>query len=233
VAHDFNNLLTVILSYAQMLRDDLSPEDPKQEDLASILQAGEAAARLTRQLLAFSRQEVIQPRVIPLEEAVTGAEKLLRRVIGEDIVLGTRLSPIPLSVMIDPGQLEQVVLNLAVNARDAMPDGGKLTIETEAVSFDDDYARTHWPASPGQFALLAMSDTGIGMDEATRARLFEPFFTTKEPGKGTGLGLATVRHRETERGLHLGLQRARSRYHYEGLPAPGGGRGEPERARAG
>jgi PAS domain S-box-containing protein len=192
VAHDFNNLLTVIISYAQFLREDLDPADPRRQDLEPILQAAEGAAGLTRQLLAFSRQEVIQPRAVALEEVVAQSEKLLRRVIGEDIALSTALAATPSVTSIDPGQLEQVIMNLAVNARDAMPKGGKLTIETGLVEFDEEYFKAHWPATPGRFALLAMTDTGHGMDEATRARIFEPFFTTKEPGKGTGLGLATV-----------------------------------------
>jgi PAS domain S-box-containing protein len=192
VAHDFNNLLTVITSYGQILLEDLDPADPRRQDLEPILQAATGAAALTRQLLAFSRQEVIQPRAVAMAEVVAQAEKLLRRVIGEDITLSTILGAVPSVIQIDPGQLDQVIMNLAVNARDAMPEGGKLTIETGVVEFDEEYAKAHWPATPGRFALLAMTDTGHGMDEATRARIFEPFFTTKEPGKGTGLGLATV-----------------------------------------
>jgi two-component system cell cycle sensor histidine kinase/response regulator CckA len=192
VAHDFNNLLTVILSYASMLHDSLPPDDQRRQDVEPILKAGEAAAGLTRQLLAFSRQQVIHPRPIQVETVVAQAEKLLRRVIGDDVTLHTALHPEPATVVIDPGQLEQVIMNLAVNARDAMPRGGSLSIETSRVELDEDYARTHWPATAGRFVLLAVTDTGTGMNDATRARIFEPFFTTKEVGRGTGLGLATV-----------------------------------------
>jgi CheY-like chemotaxis protein len=143
-------------------------------------------------LLAFSRQQVIEPRLLNLNDVVESSEKMLRRLIGEDIEVKTTLSPAPLTVMIDPGQLEQVMMNLAVNARDAMPTGGKLTLETENVTLDAEYARDHWPVPPGNFAMLAMSDIGCGMDEQTRALMFEPFFTTKAAGHGTGLGLATV-----------------------------------------
>jgi two-component system cell cycle sensor histidine kinase/response regulator CckA len=192
VAHDFNNLLTVILSYTDMLIEGVSPKDPRTEDLAEIRKATVAAASLTRQLLAFSRQQVIEPRLINLNEVVENSEKMLRRLIGEDIEVQTNLSSTPLTVMIDPGQLEQVMMNLAVNARDAMPTGGKLTLETANVTLDAEYARDHWPVTPGNFAMLAMSDIGCGMSEETRAHMFEPFFTTKGPGHGTGLGLATV-----------------------------------------
>jgi two-component system cell cycle sensor histidine kinase/response regulator CckA len=192
VAHDFNNLLTVILSYTDMLIESVSPKDPRSEDLAEVRKASIAAASLTRQLLAFSRQQVIAPRLVNLNEVVAESEKMLRRLIGEDVELHTTFPQLPLRVMIDPGQLEQVIMNLVVNSRDAMPNGGKLTLETQDVVLDDAYARNHWPAHPGRFAMLAVSDTGIGMDEATRSRIFEPFFTTKELGRGTGLGLATV-----------------------------------------
>jgi two-component system, cell cycle sensor histidine kinase and response regulator CckA len=192
VAHDFNNLLTVITSYASILVRDMSESDPRHDDLEQILKASSDAASLTRQLLAFSRQQVIAPRLVILEDVVLGTRKMLRRLIGEDVELISTLSETPSPVLIDPGQLEQVIMNLAVNARDAMPHGGRLTIETSATEFDQAYAHTHWPATPGRFAMLAVSDTGVGMDEETRAKVFEPFFTTKELGKGTGLGLATV-----------------------------------------
>jgi PAS domain S-box-containing protein len=192
VAHDFNNLLTVITSYAEFLHQELTAGDPRRDDVEQIRTAAVAAASLTRQLLAFSRQQVIQPRVVALADGVRATEKMLRRVIGEDIDVVTVLSDVPLLVTIDAGQLEQVIMNLAVNARDAMPTGGKLTIETAVAELDQSYADTHWPATAGTYAMLALSDTGIGMDEATRARIFEPFFTTKEIGKGTGLGLASV-----------------------------------------
>jgi PAS domain S-box-containing protein len=192
VAHDFNNLLTVILSYTDMLIEGVSPKDPRTEDLGEIRKATVAAASLTRQLLAFSRQQVIEPRLVNLNDIVESSEKMLRRLIGEDIEVQTSLSSAPLTVMIDPGQLEQVMMNLAVNARDAMPTGGKLTLETAEVTLDADYARDHWPVVPGNFAMLAISDIGCGMDDETRAMMFEPFFTTKGVGQGTGLGLATV-----------------------------------------
>ncbi|MGZ3482648.1 MAG: ATP-binding protein, partial [Gemmatimonadaceae bacterium] len=192
VAHDFNNLLTVILSYTDMLIEGVAPKDPRAEDLDQIRKAAVAAAALTRQLLTFSRQQVIEPRLLDLNEVVSGSVKMLERLIGEDVELKTALVSEPLTLMIDPGQLEQVIMNLAVNARDAMPTGGKLTLETTSVTMDAEYVRDHWPAHVGRFAMLAVSDTGCGMDEATRSRIFEPFFTTKGVGKGTGLGLATV-----------------------------------------
>jgi two-component system cell cycle sensor histidine kinase/response regulator CckA len=192
VAHDFNNLLTVILSYADMLIEGLAAQDPRADDLGEIRKAAVTAGSLTRQLLAFSRQQVIEPRLLDLNEVVASSEKMLRRLIGEDVDVKTELSSTALTVMIDAGQLEQVMMNLAVNARDAMPSGGRLTLETDAVTLDAEYARDHWPAHAGTFAMLAVSDTGSGMDEQTRSHIFEPFFTTKAVGKGTGLGLATV-----------------------------------------
>ena len=192
VAHDFNNLLTVIMTYTEILSADLELTDARREDLDEILKASKAAASLTRQLLAFSRQQVIEPRLVHLNEILGGAHKMLGRLIGEDIELVSKLAESPCPVVIDPGQFEQIVMNLAVNARDAMPTGGKLTLETAIVDLEDEYARNHWPAVAGRFAMVAVSDTGIGMSLETKARLFEPFFTTKEVGKGTGLGLATV-----------------------------------------
>jgi PAS domain S-box-containing protein len=192
IAHDFNNLLTVITSYADLLLEDFSPEDARREDMKEIQKAAVSAAGLTRQLLAFSRQQVLEPRVLDVNDVVASADSLLKRLLGEDIDLVTMLAPEVGAVMADRGQLEQVIVNLAVNARDAMPDGGKLTIETTNAEMDEAYARTHPPAQPGRFVMLAVSDTGVGMDEQTLGRIFEPFFTTKEVGKGTGLGLATV-----------------------------------------
>jgi PAS domain S-box-containing protein len=192
IAHDFNNLLTVILSYSGMLADDLKPGDPMRSDIEEILMAGRRAADLTRQLLAFSRQQVLQPQAVNLNEVVAKMEKMLRRLIGEDIEL-LAIGPPDLGlVMVDPGQIEQVVMNLAVNARDAMPNGGKLTIETTPVDLDESFASDHVGATPGPHIMLAVTDSGTGMDKATQARMFEPFFTTKEMGKGTGLGLSTV-----------------------------------------
>jgi signal transduction histidine kinase len=192
VAHDFNNLLTVITSYSALLFEDLASDDPKRDDVDQIRKAAEGAAALTRQLLAFSRQQVLQPKALDLKATVAGTDKLLKRLIGEDIQLTTVLAPDLGVVKADPGQIEQIIMNLAVNARDAMPTGGRLTIEAANVAMDESYVRGHAPASPGRYVMLAISDTGIGMDEQTKARIFEPFFTTKEVGKGTGLGLATV-----------------------------------------
>ena len=192
VAHDFNNLLTVITSYSTLLLDDLGDTDPRRGDLNEIQKAATAAAGLTRQLLAFSRQQVLEPKVLDLNEVVAAAGKMLQRLIGEDVALVTVLAPDLGSVKADPGQIEQVIMNLAVNARDAMPDGGKLTIETSNVELGDTSILEHRPASPGPYVLLSVRDAGTGMDESTKANLFEPFFTTKETGRGTGLGLATV-----------------------------------------
>jgi len=192
IAHDFNNLLTVITTSCDLLLEDLDAKDPKREDVDQVRKAADGAAALTRQLLAFSRQQVLTPQVVNLGDVVYGVEKMLRRVIGEDVDLVTVLGPDAGAVKADVGQLEQVLMNLAVNARDAMPTGGKLTIETANVEHDPDYAREQEAAPVSRFVMLAVSDTGTGMDEATKARIFEPFFTTKELGKGTGLGLATV-----------------------------------------
>ena len=192
VAHDFNNLLTVILTSAGFLAEDLRADDPLHEDVEQIRQAGQRAVSLTRQLLAFSRKQVLKPQLIDLNQILVELEKMLRRLIGENIDLSFRQEANLPPVMADPGQLEQVIVNLAVNARDAMPEGGMLTLETGTVELDDDYAARHPGVRAGSYVMLAVSDTGIGMDRATRARIFEPFFTTKERGKGTGLGLSTV-----------------------------------------
>jgi PAS domain S-box-containing protein len=191
VAHDFNNLLGVISGYGEMLARRLPATDPGRRHLDQILRAAERAAGLTRQLLAFSRRQVLQPRVVDLNALVADTEAMLRRLIGEDVELSVRADPELASVRVDPGQIEQVVMNLAVNARDAMPRGGRLSIETANVVLDERYARSHEAVKPGRYVMLAISDTGVGMDAATQARIFEPFFTTK-PGSGTGLGLATV-----------------------------------------
>jgi PAS domain S-box-containing protein len=192
VAHDFNNLLTVITGYTAMLLTELPPEDPVVPDLREIQSATERAAGLTRQLLAFSRRQVLAPRVIDLRRVVGDMERMLCRLIGEDVELSIAGGHAPARVHADPGQLEQVVMNLAVNARDAMPAGGRLTIEVEEAALTHADAERFRYVIPGEYVRLCVRDTGLGMDEETRARLFEPFFTTKEPGEGTGLGLATV-----------------------------------------
>jgi two-component system, cell cycle sensor histidine kinase and response regulator CckA len=191
VAHDFNNLLTVIGGYSSMLLAKLTPDSPYRASIEEIKKAGDRAGSLTRQLLAFSRKQILQPKVLDLNTVVSDLEKMLRRLIGEDIDLLTVTDPNLGTVKADPGQIEQVLLNLAVNARDAMPEGGKLTVETSNAVLSKDYARLHGiPAGP--YIMLAVSDTGCGMDQATQKRIFEPFFTTKKAGKGTGLGLATL-----------------------------------------
>ena len=192
IAHDFNNLLTAIFGYADLLAEDLPPGSPAQADVKEIRTAATRAAALTRQLLAFSRQQVLQPVVLNVIDVVGDLENMLQRVLGEDVELEAHFAADLGNIRADQGQLEQVILNLAVNARDAMPTGGKLTIEAANVVLDEHYAQTHRPVVPGRYVMIAVSDTGVGMDAATQARIFEPFFTTKEPGKGTGLGLSTA-----------------------------------------
>jgi two-component system, cell cycle sensor histidine kinase and response regulator CckA len=193
IAHDFNNLLGVIIGYAEILQEKLGERDPLRVSADEIVKAGNRAASLTRQLLAFSRQQVLESEVLDLNEIVVDIEKMLRRVIGEDIELGADLDPDLGHVKADRSQLEQLFLNLAVNARDAMPDGGKFLIETRAFEMTEEYVRSYpYPVNTGSYARVTVRDTGMGMDADVQVRIFEPFFTTKEKGKGTGLGLSTV-----------------------------------------
>jgi PAS domain S-box-containing protein len=192
VAHDFNNLLTIITGYSQLILNTLPAEDGNRYPVEQIMKAGERAAALTKQLLAFSRRQVLQPRVFDLNKLVSSLGTLLQRLIGEDVDLRLALRAEMSSVNADPGQIEQVLMNLVINSRDAMPKGGTLTVETQNVVLDEAYASRHVGTRPGAHILLAVSDNGAGMDDFTQAHLFEPFFTTKGPGRGTGLGLSTV-----------------------------------------
>src|SRR5258706_2784302 len=193
IAHDFNNILGVIIGYAEILQENIDSTHPDRSCVDEIQRAGQRAASLTRQLLAFSRQQVLEPKVLDLNAVISDMEKMLRRLIGEDIELSTDLNQELGHVRADQGQLEQVILNVAVNARDAMPDGGKFSITTQdLVMAEAETKRYSYPFRPGRYVLLTVSDNGMGMDVGTQARIFEPFFTTKEKGKGTGLGLATV-----------------------------------------
>ena len=203
IAHDFNNLLTIILSYTRLIVDDLAVGDPLKQDLDEVHRAGLRATDLTRQLLAFSRKQILQPSVVEVAAVMQGVEKMLGRMIGEDIVLAMHTSADTGRAFVDPSQLEQVIMNLVVNARDAMPDGGNITIETSSVFLDDAYCAVHPSVTPGSYVLLAVTDTGVGMDRATQDRIFEPFFTTKEQGKGTGLGLSTVYGIVRQSGGHI------------------------------
>jgi CheY-like chemotaxis protein len=192
VAHDFNNVLSVITGYAELVRREQAPGSPSARRLDGLIGAAERAASLTRQLLTFSRKQLVERQLMDLGSLVAGMEDMLRRLIGEEVHLVTHLAPDLGRVRADPGQVGQVLMNLAVNARDAMPGGGRLIIETANVDLDHSFSRTHLGVAPGRYVMLAVSDTGHGMDAETRRRIFEPFFTTKAPGKGTGLGLATV-----------------------------------------
>ncbi|MFQ4136559.1 response regulator [Nodosilinea sp. PGN35] len=208
IAHDFNNLVTVIKGYSELLQSRIDPDDPASELLGEIYSAGERAGALTRQLLAFSRQQVLAPQVLNLNTVVSNTKTMLRRLIGEDVLLVTHLSPTLGPIRADPGQIEQVLMNLAVNARDAMPEGGTLTLATQTVVLDDVYCRTVADLNPGNYVRLAVADSGDGMDAATQAKMFEPFFTTKPVGKGTGLGLATVHGIVKQSGGHIAVESA-------------------------
>jgi CheY-like chemotaxis protein len=192
IAHDFNNLLTAINGYADITLDGLSAGNPLRDGVENIRKAGDKAAALTRQLLAFGRRQIIETKVLNVNEVVENNAKILSRVIGEDIQFVTTLDRGLRAIRSDPGQIEQILMNLAVNARDAMPQGGKLTIETRNVHLDDTYAENHAVDGAGDYIMIAVTDTGCGMDAETQAQIFEPFFTTKEVGKGTGLGLSIV-----------------------------------------
>jgi PAS domain S-box-containing protein len=205
VAHDFNNLLSVILGWTAMALEELPADHAIRPSLEEVLKAGEGAAGLTRQLLAFSRQQVVEPTLFCPTDLVVEMDKLFRRLIGEDIQFATRSEPDLGTVKMDRGQLEQVLMNLVVNARDAMPEGGKITIETANVTLDAEYPRHHAGVTPGEYVMLAVSDSGVGMSEEVKTRLFEPFFTTKESGKGTGLGLATCFGIAQQAGGHIGV----------------------------
>ncbi len=201
VAHDFNNLLTIILGYSEILLVTLRPDDRNRGSIQEINKAGERAALLTRQLLAFSRKQVVQPQVLDLNGVVVSTKNMLGRLIGDDITLATVFSPGLDRVKVDPGIVEQVIVNLVVNARDAMLQGGAITIETANVILDETFG--HVEVAPGRYVLLAVTDTGCGMTEEVKRRIFEPFFTTKEIGKGTGLGLTTVLGNVKQSGGHV------------------------------
>jgi two-component system, cell cycle sensor histidine kinase and response regulator CckA len=192
IAHDFNNVLSVILSYCEMVLGELPEKDPLRPDIEEIGKAGKRAAELTRHLLMFSRQRVIAPKVLDLNEVLTNMDKMVGRILGADVELVALFAQSLGRVNVDPSSIEQLVMNLVVNARDAMPTGGRLTIETANVVLDDKYRCNHFSVTPGPYVMLSVTDTGVGMDEQTMSRMFEPFFTTKETGKGTGLGLSTV-----------------------------------------
>jgi signal transduction histidine kinase len=206
VAHDFNNILTVITGRSEILLRQLADDDPRRKSVEQIEKSAISAAALTRQLLTFSRKQVIEPRVLNLNTVVLNVEKMLRRLIGEDIEICSVLDPATRNIKADPGQIEQVIMNLAVNARDAMPTGGKLTITTANTHLDESYLKDFPDLSAGDYVMLAIADTGTGMSEEVKAHLFEPFFTTKPAGKGTGLGLATCFGIVKQNAGHISLE---------------------------
>ena len=192
IAHDFNNILTVISGFGSLLQMDIPEDDPKKAYIDQILASSEKAAQLTQGLLAFSRKQQISLKPLDINNTIRATSKLLKTLLTEDIELKTKLSEETSIIMADASQMDQILFNLAANARDAMPQGGTLILETKIVELDDDFIRMHGYGESGKYALLSVSDTGIGMDEATKSKIFDPFFTTKEVGKGTGLGLSTV-----------------------------------------
>ena len=192
IAHDFNNLLTAISGFGELLLDSVQRSDPRREFVTQIMEASQRAATLTRQLLAFGRKQILQPKVVNMNEVIVGTERILERLIGEDVALLTDLDTKIGNVRVDPGQIEQVIMNLAVNARDAMPEGGTITIKTSRKKVTDELADRFKDAKAGPYVVLAVDDTGCGIDPDIGDKIFEPFFTTKEVGKGTGLGLSTV-----------------------------------------
>ena len=204
VAHDFNNLLTVIHGYSDLALNQAESSPSIEKNIAEVKKAAERAESITRQLLAFSRRQMIQPRILDLNETIRNLDKMLRRLISEEVEMRTVLCSELGAVRADPNQIEQVIINLAVNARDAMPHGGKLTLETQNAALDDKYAQQHVGVWPGKYVMLAVSDTGCGMEKSVQSRIFEPFFTTKGKGEGTGLGTVHgVRHRQAERRQHI------------------------------
>jgi nitrogen-specific signal transduction histidine kinase/CheY-like chemotaxis protein len=203
IAHDFNNMLSAILGFASLIATRLHPQEPLRDDVEQIIRAAERAAMLTKQLLAFSRKQMLEPRVLDISNQVRLLEKMLRRLLGENLELELHLAPHLDRVKVDPTQLEQILMNLVINARDAVGEHGQVTIETANVFLDTEYARLHDGVTPGEHVMLAVADNGKGMPPQVRARAFDPFFTTKEPGKGTGLGLSTVHGIVRQSGGHI------------------------------